>query len=352
MPNDPKAIQLQAQQGKHSVLKKTIQEYKAAHPWQYRTGSTFTNALESALNNPLGFTAIQPDSDEFNAYLMTIDLLLEHGADRHWGLRLAIRKATNTDVIQKDTEDFNGLIKIVEVFLKRGANPNKKMERYPSLLHYIYRAATKDGLYEEKTIDTDIENRVTERMHVLVKLLVQYKVDLEKKFRNRTVFGQAVYEWNYSFAKMFIQRGANINSQQALFDAVDSPWQYDPKIVALLLDNDANPNVLNHENQTPLIHLFARSNGNEYHFPDEKRDEILKQKEHQNTISTARLFDFGPEYVNSQDDSGNTALHYAVMHWGDYADGELSALLVSFGANVELKNKDDKSPLDLLKERE
>merc|ERR1711974_497672 len=107
------------------------------------------------------------------------------------------------------------------------------------------------------------------------------------------------------------------------------------QLVEMLLANGANVNATTSQGRSAL--LYSASKG---------RDEL-----------TARLIDAGPGHtgvvrlllaadktiVDCQDKYGNTALHYAC----EEERNEVARLLISHGANREVANHEEKTPLEM-----
>ena len=140
------------------------------------------------------------------------------------------------------------------------------------------------------------------------------------------------------------------------------------KILKLLLTHKANPNFKNSEGLAPIHHLI------EYDdiisilklFLKYKTDIQIKNKENQNLlfdliISDVRDYDFKQKVINlflkqkgdinSQDNSGNTILMHMLSHTkaSKHDFSEMILYLYNKGINLNLKNKDNQTALDISK---
>ena len=119
---------------------------------------------------------------------------------------------------------------------------------------------------------------------------------------------------------------ANFEGNTPLFVATS-------KIIPYLIEKGANIKYKNKYGDTPWLYLSK----NYFDFFD-FRKELLRK--------VGCLLGFGAD-INSQDDSGKTALHYAAEC--GYAD--IVSLLLSKGAKKDIKNKEGKIPYEICKHK-
>jgi ankyrin repeat protein len=110
--------------------------------------------------------------------------------------------------------------------------------------------------------------------------------------------------------------------------------------IRLLLERGANPSVSTMDGSTPLMvaaGLGARRTGDE---------EFVEKAARADPLDAARMFVDAGADVNAVNDAGNTAMHYAALTGAT----RIVEYLAGNGANLEVKNKQGKTPLDLARQ--
>lgn len=198
-----------------------------------------------------------------------------------------------------------GHLEILKELLRCGANPNLKDTFFQTPLHY----AAHHG-------------------HVLIvrELILGNALIDVKNTSGSTPLHIASWRGHVSVIKELIAYNANINLQNKLGSALRSAVTYGKvEVVEELIKNGANIDLKNEFNETPLHHATI---GNC------KRTilEVIK-------ILTDHSID-----IDAQDALGNTPLHWAVL-WGNNL--LVTKELILQGADVTIKNKSGKTPLDI-----
>jgi ankyrin repeat protein len=154
-----------------------------------------------------------------------------------------------------------------------------------------------------------------------------------------------------AFIKYLLDHGADPNGPmtvkippRAAQNAAVVPHGYTPFLRAarsadvetmkLLVAHGANPNQAADDHNTPLIAagtgMGARFQGGE-------------EKPEADFIECLKVLVASGADVNAQDDHGNTALHGAAARGAD----QIIQFLVDHGANLNVKNKQDRTPLEV-----
>ena len=108
--------------------------------------------------------------------------------------------------------------------------------------------------------------------------------------------------------------------------------------VKLLLDNNANPSVAARDGSTPM--MLAAGFGARAAAAD---DEFTEAGPRADPLDAVKLFVEKGADVNAVNALGNSALHYAATQGNE----RMIRYLVSVGANLDLKNKQGRLPIDL-----
>jgi ankyrin repeat protein len=107
--------------------------------------------------------------------------------------------------------------------------------------------------------------------------------------------------------------------------------------IKLLLEKGANPNLAIKDGTTPIMQAAAgvAARGEE--------EEVIDKADQADPLDAIKLFvEMGAD-VNAVNEQGNTALHLAAQRGNDRA----IEYLVSKGAKLDVKNKGNRTPLDL-----
>lgn len=123
---------------------------------------------------------------------------------------------------------------------------------------------------------------------------------------------------------VLIEKGANIDAQNneghsALQYAASKGWK---QVLEMLIQNGANINIMDKRKATPLHRAASKG--------DSSIVSLLLKEEELN--------------VNISDAYGNTPLHLAC----EESNTPVAKLLMQHGASIDVKNKEEKTPFDLL----
>jgi ankyrin repeat protein len=148
-----------------------------------------------------------------------------------------------------------------------------------------------------------------------------------------TPLGLAAYSNNYDIVKILLDNGADHTLRNTLSGG-QTPLHSAVRIngvasVQALLEAGADVNALTDEGQTPLIHLMS----------DGYRLNLTQ-------VATL-LLDTGAD-PDHQDNTGNSALHYAAMR----GTNEAIPILIEYGADLKLQNNKGQTALDVAKNEE
>jgi ankyrin repeat protein len=108
--------------------------------------------------------------------------------------------------------------------------------------------------------------------------------------------------------------------------------------IRALLDKGADPNVATKDGSTPLMvaaGFGARRGGNE--------EDVVEKADRADPLDAVKLYVGAGANVNAATEFGNTALHYAALT----GSARVVEFLAANGAALDVKNKQDKTPLDL-----
>ncbi len=191
----------------------------------------------------------------------------------------------------------------------------------------------------------------------IVEMLIKNGADINNQNKaGTTALMVASLKGNIEVARMLIEKDADINKQNeygttALIAAAESG---STAIVNLLIEKGADLNKKNKNGDTALG--AAKRSG----YRSQKIVEILNKEQTWQSVALDTLFKLskngtlsqfaltkllkGRAYLlNRQDAYGNTALMYAIMQ----GHAKVVSLLIAAGAKLNIKNKDNKTALDL-----
>lgn len=147
----------------------------------------------------------------------------------------------------------------------------------------------------------------------------------------------ASYNNNLEAVKLLLSKGVNINAQTISNQtplAIASIRGH-TGLAKFLLEHGADPNIADNEGYTPL---HGAVNGAD----TDEEIEIVKLLLEKGANIDAQTKDSRSRRPNF---NGATPLHYAVIH----GDAKVTKLLLDKGANKDIKNKADKTAVDLAK---
>jgi ankyrin repeat protein len=247
--------------------------------------------------------------------------------------------------------------------------------------------------FEEPSRDRKLRLAVDFGNKPLVKCLLNEGIDANSTFwRNTTPLYISVFV-STGMARLLLNRGANPNlgddkGRSALHvAAVHSSL----KMVELLLDEGADPNLKDKKGDTPFMFIVDTINNFEA-LEDDHQRRYLSRIKHMPRYLSPRLRSYfkrdnlytvikSARYIpimkllmkhgalpNAQNNHGNTALHRAVseprftsMHqnvskmwycqFKDYPSLELLEELIKLGVDVNIRNRDGNTVLDLVRQR-
>ena len=174
----------------------------------------------------------------------------------------------------------------------------------------------------------------------------------------------ASYRQDPDMVLHLLQLGANPDSKgpngnSALMESIETGimrWGAAPslEITTLLLDHKADPNLSNNNGRTPLMSAAFAGNDEVVSLLLAHHAKVNAKDKHGRTPlmnaptgSVVKILVGAGAHLEDDDDSGNTALRYAVGR-GNY---EVVKALVESGANVNAKDKEGKSALDIANKR-
>ena len=204
-------------------------------------------------------------------------------------------------------------IALVNLFIQNGAkiNPSIKTNGEKTLLHQTKSAK-------------------------LAKLIIAQGVDVNSKDENgNTLLHFAVLKENYELLNLLIQNNADLNmknkeGEAPLNLAIGLRYRggiYSPEIAKLLINNGADINVKNPIGNLSLLHFAVKEN-------DKKFINFLLDK----GIN-----------INAKDSGKATALHSTIKHFEH--DNQIALLLIKRGANICIRDNQDKSSLDIAQQQ-
>ena len=248
--------------------------------------------------------------------------------------------------------------KTLEAYLEHGVNPNTNVNKYTTQLH---RAIEDDNLeiaeilkkynvginYKDKNGRTAIYNANT---LPTLKWVIDNGAEINHQDKKGvTPLHQNIINGNFENSKHLLQKGANVN----ILDEKNLPplaYAKTAKLIGLLLDNNAKPDVVLPSGST-LLHNIVKANN----------------------LNIVALFVTAGADCNIKDNKDNVPLDYAqnnnirafLLHGGanpnyrNYLinalkknDSEYFSMLLEMGANTEKTDKSGKSAMFYLRDEE
>jgi len=176
--------------------------------------------------------------------------------------------------------------------------------------------------------------------------------------RGRTPLYLACYDYKFDSAKVLVSKGAKINISGAYnpLDMASSNSYYGTEIVELLLDNNADVNIVCrgtrvtplmgalHQEKTDALKLLLNAGANTNHIDANGESPLGRISVFDFPEHVALLLDFKAK-INFQDSKGNSALHLAT----ERKNKKVIETLIKRGIKINLKNKDGKTAKDIAK---
>jgi ankyrin repeat protein len=221
---------------------------------------------------------------------------------------------------------------------------------------------------------TLLETAIRRGNEEIVKLLMEHGADPNQRRLNRFGLYASPLEVAVRFAKpnivnILLENDADphqrySNNNPLLFEAMvnflpSNKWL---KAVRLLLDQGLDPNDKNDHGQVPLTPLVIEIANTTscwlscLNYPDRDCAEYAAKNTLQDInymFEMLELFKIYDANMNAQDNDGNTLLHWGIMpprgHLNEYRhlNSKLLSILIEFGADVNIKNNDGMTPLDM-----
>lgn len=213
--------------------------------------------------------------------------------------------------------------------------------------------------------------------NTIIESCYQHDEDIISLFVSKYGYTDEMYKYilsnlNIDKLEMFLKSNPGKSNEDILFDASETGNYY---IIRYLVESKkVSINIMDQNKMTPLFYLV---NSYDKHgdtlFDDRRMESFLylvdkgmsiyhKDSEGRSLLSYAYctnimfikyLLDSGLN-INDKDAQGNTVMHYIYSNTaeGFYYNYSIAQYLISRGADLNIKNKDGKSPSDLLKEIE
>jgi ankyrin repeat protein len=262
--------------------------------------------------------------------------------------------------------------KIVKLLLEYGLDPNVKNYQEDIPLHLLfYNNKPKQDLlstlnvylqyntnirhtniFSQNIIQTIVQDNI-DNIHpqlfdcISLLLIKGLKINYFDKYKNTVLFYvnfnnyisydlQSIKKFENNYIKLYkflVQKGVNLNHKNYLGNTFAFNNKFTPKIFKKLIKLGLNVNILNNEKQNILTYYINNFN---YLFFNQS-----------NFYQLIKIFCQNNFKLNSQDKNGNTLMHFILR---DDLLNNINSFyyLYKKGANVTLKNKYDRSPLNML----
>lgn len=193
----------------------------------------------------------------------------------------------------------------------------------------------------------------------LIELLIEKGIDVNSlDKRGRTALYLACYDYKVDSAKTLVANGAeiNISGEYNPLDMASSNSYYGTEIVELLLENNADVNLICrgtqvtplmgalHQKKTAALKLLLNAGANTNHVDANGESPLGRVSYFDFPEHVSLVLDFKAK-IDFQDKEGNSALHIAT----ERKNKKVIEVLIKRGININLKNKDGETAKDLAK---
>lgn len=228
-------------------------------------------------------------------------------------------------------KNFKQLIEVIDLFIDKDVNIlNIQNDLGETALHIAADQTIDPNIIEyllTKNVNTNILNTDGDTaLDYLINKFNYWKIEIVKKIIN--LFINKNYKFNLK----------NHSGNTILHKMLKKSLNFD--IIQYLIEKGADSNIKNNNNDSVLHILINFEDADEY--SDKYGEKFINEVK-----KLMNLFINNKCDINNQNNQGETALHQAVQM---EIDKEIINYLLKFGAKIDIKNKDNKSPLDLAKE--
>lgn len=193
----------------------------------------------------------------------------------------------------------------------------------------------------------------------LIEFFIEKGIDVNSlDDRKRTPLYLACYDYKVNSAKTLVSKGAiiNISGEYNPLDMASSNSFYGTEIVELLLENNADVNLICrgtsvtplmgalHQKKTDALKLLLNAGANTNHIDANGESPLGRISVFEFPEQINLLLDFEAK-INFQDRKGNSALHLAT----ERKNKKVIEVLIKRGIKVNLKNKNGETVKDIAK---